>query len=77
MVVGQALRPTLVGLVVGLLLALGTTRLMSSLLYGVSATDPATFATLAVLLCTVAVVASYIPGLRATRIDPISALRTE
>ena len=65
------------GLVVGLLAAAGLTRLMGSLLYGVEATDPVTFATVAGLLGGVALIASYLPALRAARTDPVEALRFE
>ncbi len=65
------------GLVVGLLAAAGLTRLMGSLLYGVEATDPVTFATVAALLGGVALLASYLPALRAARTDPVEALRFE
>ncbi len=66
-----------IGVVVGLVAALGLTRLMSSLLYGVEATDPVTFGVVAGLLVAVALVASYLPALRASRTDPLQALRFE
>jgi ABC-type antimicrobial peptide transport system permease subunit len=63
--------------VVGLAGALGLTRLMSSLLYGVGASDPATFVAVSLFLGAVALAATYLPARRATRIDPLSALRRE
>jgi putative ABC transport system permease protein len=77
LVVGQGLRLVLVGVVVGLVASLILTRVMTSLLYGVSATDPATLVTISLVLIAVAVFASYIPARRATRVDPLIALRYE
>ncbi len=65
------------GVAIGLLAALGLTRLMSSLLYGVEATDPVTFGVVAAMLSAVALLASYLPALRASRTDPVEALRFE
>ena len=65
------------GVVIGLLAAMGLTRLMSSLLYGVEATDPLTFGVVAARLSAVALLASYLPALRASRTDPVEALRFE
>ncbi len=77
MVLRQGLILAVVGVAVGLVAAVGLTRLMSSLLYGVEATDPVTFGVVAVMLTAVALVASYLPALRASRIDPLEALRFE
>jgi len=80
MVIGQALRLSVVGLMLGAAAALILTRLLSSfsqLLYGVGANDPATFLSVALLLTGVAILACYIPARRATKVDPIIALRYE
>ncbi len=75
LVVGQSFRLVLAGVAVGIVGAFALTRLMQSLLFHVSATDPATFVAVASLFLCVALVASYIPARRATRIDPTTALR--
>ena len=77
LVVGQGFVLTLVGIACGLAGAVGMTRFLSSLLYGVRPTDPLTFAAVALLLTGVALLACYIPALRAARVDPIVALRHE
>jgi putative ABC transport system permease protein len=77
MVVGQGMWLVAVGLAVGLAGALALTQLMTSLLYGVSAADPLTYAGIAVLLAAVAFFASYLPARRATKVDPMEALRYE
>ena len=76
-VVGQGMAMALAGVGLGLAASLALTRVMSSLLYGVSATDPLTFAAVALLLAAVALVASYVPARRATKVDPMVALRYE
>jgi ABC-type antimicrobial peptide transport system permease subunit len=63
------------GLAIGLVVAFGLTRVMTSLLFGISATDPVTFLSIGGVLLAVALLASYIPALRATRVDPMVALR--
>jgi putative ABC transport system permease protein len=77
LVVGQGLKLALVGIAVGLAGALAATRVLASLLYGTSATDPMTFAAISVLLVGVTVGACFVPALRATRVDPMIALRYE
>ncbi len=77
MVLRQGMILAGIGVCVGLVAAVGLTRLMSSLLYGVEATDPVTFGVVAALLTGVALVASYLPALRASRTDPLEALRFE
>jgi putative ABC transport system permease protein len=77
LVVRQGLAPVALGVAVGLASALLATRLMRSLLYGVSATDPLTFAAVALFLALVALVAIWLPARRATRVSPLVALRYE
>jgi putative ABC transport system permease protein len=76
-IVGEGLRLALAGVAAGLVAALALTRVLQSFLYGVSAYDPITFGSVACLLTLVAVAACYIPARRATRVDPIIALRYE
>jgi putative ABC transport system permease protein len=77
LVVGQGIKLAALGVVIGIAAALGLTRLMASLLFGVSANDPITFAAAALILLLVAVVACYIPARRAIAADPMNALRYE
>ncbi|HVH85868.1 MAG TPA: ABC transporter permease [Terriglobales bacterium] len=77
LIVGESMLPAVVGATIGLLGALVLTPMMKTLLYGVRANDPVTFVTVAIVLGAVALLASYIPARRATKVDPIVALRYE
>jgi putative ABC transport system permease protein len=77
LIVGEGIKLALIGLLLGLCGAWALTRLMKNLLFAVSPTDPLTFAGVAVLLLGVALMACYLPARRATRVDPLIALRAD
>lgn len=77
LIVRQGMTPVTIGLGIGIALALALTRLISGLLYGVSATEPAVFAAVPIVLAAVALVATYLPARRAAQVNPVIALRSE
>ena len=77
LVLRQGLVLAMIGIVTGMLCALGLTRMLSSLLYGVAPTDPVTFAASTTILLGVAILACWLPARRAARIDPVLALRQD
>jgi ABC-type antimicrobial peptide transport system permease subunit len=77
LVLRQALALVAIGLALGTVLALALSRVLATLLFDLSPTDPVTFVTIALVLAVVAIVASWLPARRATRVDPLRALRAE
>jgi len=77
LVVGEGMKMSLAGMVIGIAAALGITRLMASLFVGVSPTDPLTFVAITMLFLAVALAAAWLPAFRASRLDPIEAIRDE
>ena len=77
LVVGNGLRLAVAGVAIGAVASVGATRALSGMLFGVSATDPATFVAITIVVAAIALLASYIPARRALRIDPVEALRVD
>jgi ABC-type antimicrobial peptide transport system permease subunit len=77
LVIGQGMLLAGTGIVLGLLAAFAVTRIMATLLFGVTATDPVTYFGLALLIGFIALLACYIPARRATKVNPVAALRAE
>ena len=77
LVIGRGVAMAFIGIVLGIAASLGLTRFLAGLLYGVTAVDPITFIVISILVLIVSVIASYIPARRATKVDPLVALRYE
>ena len=75
LVPGQGMKMALTGVAIGLVCALLLTRLLANMVFGVSPNDPVTFASISLLLMTVALLACFVPAVRATKVDPLIALR--
>jgi ABC-type antimicrobial peptide transport system permease subunit len=77
LIVGQGMRPIIVGIAIGMAGAVGLSHLVSSLLFDVRPVDPLTYGAVALLVAIAALLACYVPALRALRVDPVAALRQE
>jgi len=77
LIIGQGMRPILIGIGIGLAGAMGLSRCVSSLLFGVKPVDPLTYVAVALLVAAAALLSCYVPALRALRVDPVAALRQE
>ena len=77
MVVARGFRVVVLGVVVGLLVAGGTTRVLGSLLFGIEAVDPVTFLAVSATMLVVGILASYLPARRASNLDPVDSMRSE
>ncbi len=77
LIVGDGMRVAIIGIAAGIAASIAGGRAIETLLFGVTPTDPSTYATITALLIAVALLASYLPARRATRIDPMTALRVE
>jgi ABC-type antimicrobial peptide transport system permease subunit len=77
LIIKQGMALALVGIFLGLIVSLALTRVLASQLYGISSTDPLTFTLISLVLMLVAIIACYIPALRATKVDPMIAVRYE
>jgi putative ABC transport system permease protein len=76
-VLREGMKLASIGITIGLVASIASNRLLQTLLFGVSATDPATLAAVAMVLASVALLACYVPARRATRVDPLTAIRYE
>jgi ABC-type antimicrobial peptide transport system permease subunit len=77
LILKQAMRPVVLGIVIGFAICAAASRFMSVMLYGISPFDPVTFTGVALFLAAIALLACYLPARRATRVDPMEALRYE
>ncbi|MFN8004644.1 MAG: FtsX-like permease family protein, partial [Acidobacteriota bacterium] len=77
LILGQGLKVVVLGVAIGLIAAFALSRVMASLLFGITASDPQTYASVAVLLVIVALLACFVPARRAAKVDPMIALRAE
>ena len=77
LILGEGIRLTIPGVILGVLAALAASRLLATMLYEVSTVDPLTYVLVALVLGIVCLVAAYLPALRATRVDPLTSIRAE